>query len=148
MIALGQQNARTRKSTKCTFGLLADEAAHGRGAAPLLPQPCLRAPAQHHARPLRIGLEKSVVAIKPGGALRIAQICPLDEFLRHWIIDRCRKRRRLAELVLLYQPDGLLYDGKIRRQLCWRCRIGRTRRVGRQQDSRSDRALGVLRLSL
>ena len=93
-------------------------------------------------------MEESVVAIKPGGALGIAQICPLDEFLRHWIIDRCRKRRRLTELVLLYQLNRLPYRGKLRRQLrCW-CRIGRTRRVARQQDSRSERPLGVLRLSL
>src|SRR5215470_5006803 len=94
------------------------------------------------SKPIPIG------PIKAGGTLGIAQICPLDEFLRHWIIDRCRKRRRLPELALLYQPDGLLYDGKIRRQLCCWSRIGRTGWVARQQDSRSERALGVLRLSL
>jgi hypothetical protein len=93
-------------------------------------------------------LEESIVAIKPGGALGIAQICPLDEFLRHRISDRCCKRRRLAKLVLLDQPDRLLYRGKLRRQLsCW-CRIGRIRRVARQEDSRSERALGVFRPSL
>jgi hypothetical protein len=49
--------------------------------------------------------------------------------------------------VLLDQPDRLLYFGKIRRQ--WRCGsyIVHTRRVTRQEDSRSGSALGVLRFT-
>ena len=49
--------------------------------------------------------------------------------------------------MLLDQPDRLLYGGKIRRWQWRLCYIARTRRVARQEDSRSGGALGVLRFS-
>src|SRR6516165_11443073 len=105
---LVQQHARDRKSALCTYGLFADEAAHRCSVAPLLPQPCLRTPAQQRARPCRIVLEKSVVAIKPGAALGVAEIRPFEDFLRHRIVNRCGERLRLIKLMLLDQANRLL----------------------------------------
>src|SRR5689334_7764448 len=105
---LVQQHARDRKSALCTYGLLTDEAAHRCSVASLLPQPCFRTPAQQRARPCRIVLEEIVVAIKPSAALGVAEICPLEDFLRHWIVNRCGERRCLINLVLLDQVNRLL----------------------------------------
>ena len=87
-VTLVPQYARDRESTKRTGRLLANEAAHGRSVAPLLPQPCLRAPTQQRfARPLGTGLDKQIVAVEPRGAVGIAQKCPLDESLRYRVVD-------------------------------------------------------------
>src|SRR5205823_13981734 len=101
-VTLVPQYARDRESTKRTGRLLANEAAHGRSVAPLLPQPCLRAPTQQRfARPLGTGLDKQIVAVESRGAVGIAQKRPLDESLRYRVVDCSRRnsaRRRPPEV--------------------------------------------------
>jgi hypothetical protein len=113
-ITVAQKQARDRESAGRTGGMRTNKAAHRRRIAPLLPQPCLRAPAQQrNARPIGIGLDKVIVVVEPGGVIGIAQCGPGDEFLSRRIIDRHRKLRRVTKLVLLHQLERLLHGNEI-----------------------------------
>src|SRR5262249_31091149 len=74
-------------------GLPADKPPDGRGVAPLLPQPRLRAPAHGvRARPVRIGLEEGGVAIEASRTVGIAQYRPFDELSGTRIVQLGRQR--------------------------------------------------------
>lgn len=124
MITFGQQQARHCQSTIGTGRLHANEATYRRRVAPLLPEPCLSAPAQQrHTRPIWIGLDETVVLIKVGATVGIAQQSPLEKFLRGRVLNRCHQLRRVAKLVLLHQLDCLFQRNKIRQQLRRWCQI-------------------------
>ena len=79
-IALVHQHTREREPANRAGRFLADEAAHRGTVVPLLPQPCLGAPAQQrHARPIGIGAKEGDVALESCRAIRVAQQCPFDQ---------------------------------------------------------------------
>jgi hypothetical protein len=151
-IAGGEQHARERELAIDAGRLAADEAAHHRRIATLLPQPRLGAPAQQrNARPLRVVDHERDVAAEGDVAVAPAQQHPFDQPLCHRIGDRPLERRRVLELTLADEVERLPYRRELRRQVGERrpvlWTVGRRRFVALLAVGRGA-ALGVLAVLL
>src|SRR5215831_13302225 len=110
-------DAGDRKLASGAGRVLADEAAHGGGVVPPLPQLLLSPPAQQrNGGPIGIGADEGGITLQSGFAITAAQQRPFDDLLCHRIGGGCCECGCLTHLTLAHQLNRLFRRGEIRRQ--------------------------------